>query len=348
MIARGPALAVGAAVLFGASAPLAKMMGSSINPWLLAGLLYLGSGVGLAAWRRIRDDSSTRSAEASLQGSDWRLMAAIIIFGGVAGPVLLMFGLQHVEATTASLLLNVEGVATMTIAWVVYRESVDRRLLLGAAAIVAGAVVLSWNFATVSLSSGALAIVAASICWGIDNNLTRKLSAADPVQIAMFKGLAAGVTNTLLGLIGQTALPAIQSVAAAVTLGFVAYGASLVLFVLALRELGAARTGAYFSTAPFVGAALSIPLLAEPVTWSLTAAGALMALGVWLHLTEDHEHLHEHEMLTHEHSHRHDDHHQHTHDPDDPLGEPHNHVHTHQALSHRHSHYPDIHHRHGH
>jgi drug/metabolite transporter (DMT)-like permease len=344
----GPALALASAVLFGASTPLAKLIGADTNAWLLAGLLYAGSGIGLAAWRLARHATGAPAHEAALSRADMPWMIAIVAVGGIAAPLLLMFGLKSVPGSTASLLLNLEGLATMAIAWLVYRENVDRRLLLGAFAILLGAVVLSWDFSALALSPGAALIAGACLCWGIDNNLTRKLSAADPVQIAMIKGLVAGVANVTLGLFAAGQLPPLTTVLAVGVLGLLSYGISLVLFVLALRHLGAARTGAYFSTAPFVGALIAIPLLAEPLTAALGVAGALMGLGVWLHLTERHEHWHEHEALAHTHAHAHDEHHQHIHAPDDPLGEPHAHPHTHAPLRHKHPHFPDLHHRHGH
>ncbi len=344
----GPGFAVGAALLFGASTPFAKEVGQTINPWLLAGILYLGSGIGLAAWRITRSAVGARNNEAALKRSDLRWLAAIVFFGGVAAPLFLMFGLQATQGSTASLLLNLEGLATMAIAWTFYRESVDCRLFLGALAILAGAVVLSRDFSIVAVSGGALLIAIACLCWGIDNNLTRKLSSADPVEIAMIKGLAAGATNVILGLATGAELPTPSAVLLAGVLGVFAYGISLVLFVLALRELGAARTGAYFSTAPFIGALIAVVIFHEPVTLTLTIAAILMGSGVWLHLSEHHEHWHEHELMTHEHAHTHDAHHQHEHGLGDPIGAPHTHVHTHQPLRHKHPHFPDLHHRHGH
>jgi drug/metabolite transporter (DMT)-like permease len=344
----GPTFALAAAVLFGVSTPFAKLIGEDLNAFLLAGLLYLGSGLGLAAWRYGSRRAAKAPSEAALQRADVSWMAAVVLFGGVLGPALLMFGLQSASGSAASLLLNLESLATMLIAWLVYRESVDRRLFLGAMAILAGAVLLSWDFASISLSGGAVLVAGACVCWGIDNNLTRKISGSDPVQIAMIKGLAAGATNTILGLVIGAAWPTVPQVAAAGALGFVGYGVSLVFFVLALRHLGAARTGAYFSTAPFVGAVIAIALFQEPLSIVLGVAALLMALGVWLHLTEDHDHTHEHEELTHNHAHTHDEHHQHAHASSDPAGEPHTHTHTHPPMRHKHRHYPDLHHRHGH
>ena len=261
-----------------------------------------------------------------------------------------MAGLKSASGGAGSLLLNTESLATMSIAWIFFRENVDRRLFAGATAILAGALVLAWptDGAAMTVGWGGALIVAACICWGIDNNLTRKLSAADPVQIAMVKGVAAGVINTALGFAHGAQLPEMGTLAAAAIVGFLGYGISLTLFVLGLRHLGAARTGAYFSTAPFIGAAIAVPLFGEPVTWPLIAAAALMAAGVYLHLAEKHEHEHVHEPLFHEHRHVHDTHHRHAHAPSDPDGEPHSHPHQHGRLVHKHPHYPDLHHRHEH
>jgi drug/metabolite transporter (DMT)-like permease len=344
----GPVFALAAAALFGLSTPLAKLIGEDVNAFLLAGFLYLGSGLGLAAWRYMRRDAGAPRAEAALQRSDFRRMAAVVFFGGVAGPSLLMLGLQSTTGSAASLLLNLEGLATMLIAWLFYRENVDRRLFLGAMAILAGAVLLSWDFGSVSLSVGALLVAAACACWGVDNNLTREISGADPMQIAMLKGLAAGTTNVILGLAVGASWPAFPLVVAAGVLGLAGYGISLVFFVRALRDLGSARTGAYFSTAPFVGAIIAIPLFQEPLGIVFAIAAALMGLGVWLHLTENHDHWHEHDELTHHHAHIHDEHHQHSHLSSDPPGEPHAHAHAHPPMRHKHRHYPDLHHRHGH
>jgi drug/metabolite transporter (DMT)-like permease len=345
----GVPLALLSAALFGASTPLAKLLlGDGISPWLLAGLLYLGSGLGLGLVRLTRRASGRAPAEAPLRRADLPWLALVVLSGGAVGPALLMLGLAMTPAATASLLLNLEGLATMALAWLMFRETVDRRLLAGAAAILAGAAILSWRGGPGGLGWGAAAIAGACLAWGLDNNLTRRLSAADPAQIAMIKGLAAGLANLFLALAAGAALPSPALIGGAALIGFFGYGISLVLFVLGLRHLGAARTGAYFSTAPFIGAVLAIPIFAEPVTAPLLLAGVLMALGVALHLAEAHEHEHAHEALEHEHRHTHDAHHRHAHAPDDPAGEPHAHRHVHLPLVHKHPHYPDLHHRHAH
>lgn len=343
----GIPLALASAVLFGASTPFAKLLLGSVDPWLMAGLLYLGAGIGLAVLHLSRGIFRLPAIEAPLRRSDWPWLGAVILMGGVLGPLLLMLGLVRTEAATASLLLNLEGLATMGLAWVVFHENVDRRLLLGAFSILAGAALLSWQGGASFQWSGVL-IAGACLCWGIDNNLTRKLSSSDPVQIAMLKGLVAGTVNLALAVSQGAVLPSIGIVLAVGVVGLLGYGVSLALFVLGLRYLGAARTGAYFSLAPFVGAILAIPMLGEPLSPQLIVAGCLMGFGLWLHLAEQHEHEHAHEVLEHEHRHSHDVHHQHEHAPNDPTGEPHSHWHRHAPLVHRHPHYPDLHHRHGH
>lgn len=346
---RAAMLAIASATLFGASTPLAKLLlGHGLAPTLLAGLLYMGSGVGLSLVHLARRGLGIPPGEAPLRAADAPWLILVILAGGVAGPLLLMIGLSMTTASSAALLLNLEGLATMAIAWLVFKESVDRRLLLGAAAILGGAVLLSWQRGPHDLSLGALFIAGACLAWGADNNLTRKLSSADPLQITAIKGVAAGTVNLLIALGAGSHLPGAGLSASALVIGFFGYGVSLVLFVLALRTLGAARTGAYFSTAPFLGAVLGVLLLHEPVTALLVIAGVLMALGVYLHLSERHEHEHVHEAMEHEHRHVHDEHHQHAHGPDDPPGEPHSHWHRHEPLRHSHPHYPDLHHRHDH
>lgn len=341
--------ATAAAALFGASTPFAKQLLGDLHPWLLAGLLYLGSGFGLTAARMIRDRGW---AEPGMANGDWRWLLGAILFGGVLGPVALLFGLAQTSAGSASLLLNLEAVLTALLAWVVFHENADRRIVVGMILIVAGGALLSWPMGGKSAADsgglGPLLVAGACLCWAIDNNLTRKVSSADAVFIAGSKGLVAGLTNTALAVVVGVQWPPAGVTASALLLGLAGYGISLVFFVLALRGLGTARTGAYFSTAPFVGAAISLLWLNEPASPAFWVAGALMALGVWLHLTERHEHEHTHEPLTHSHRHLHDEHHQHVHDyPVDP-GTAHEHPHTHVAMTHRHVHVPDVHHRHRH
>jgi drug/metabolite transporter (DMT)-like permease len=346
----GIGLALLSALLFGISTPLAKVLLAGITPQVLAGLLYLGSGSGLALYwlaRRRWGALDTVDAPITRRALPW--LVGAITAGGVLAPTLLMAGLARTAASTASLLLNLEGVFTAVLAWVVFHENVDRRIFIGMAAIVAGGALLSWPGRIVASDvMGPLLIGAACLGWATDNNLTQKVSAGDPVQIAGAKGVVAGIVNLALGLgLGGTVSPG-PRLGAALLVGFVGYGVSLVLYIRAMRELGAARTGAYFALAPFVGAALGLLLFREPVTPRFLVAAGAMALGLWLHLSERHDHDHAHEPIRHSHGHVHDKHHQHAHAPDDPPGEPHAHLHDHPRLVHRHPHYPDIHHRHGH
>ncbi len=340
-------LALGAAALFGASTPFVKLLVGEMPAVGLAGLLYLGSGLGLTATRLLRDRGWRPSG---LAGSDWPWLGGAILFGGILGPVLLVAGLSRTGAGTASLLLNLEAVLTALLAWVVFKEPADRRIVFGMGLIVAGGLALSWPSSDTGASdwTGPLAVAGACLCWAIDNNLTRQVAASDALYIAGIKGLAAGGVNLGLALALGGPLPGWSLAGTVMAVGLVGYGVSLVLFVRALRELGTARTGAYFSTAPFMGAALSIVLLGEATPPPFWVAAFLMAIGVWLHLTERHGHAHRHEALTHEHAHVHDAHHRHEHDFAWDGREPHSHVHTHQPLRHAHPHFPDIHHRHRH
>ena len=349
----GVAAALASALLFGAATPLAKPLLGQVSPWLMAALLYLGSGLGLWLLRRL---NPSRQAVHIARGELPWLLGAIAC-GGVVAPVLLMLGLARLDAASASLLLNLEGVFTALLAWFAFKENVDRRIALGMAAIVAGSVLLSWPGAGASSTSAEggwwpmLAVVGACLGWALDNNLTRKVALADAGFIAMSKGLAAGATNLLLALAMGAQWPDPGTLTAAALLGFASYGLSLVLFVVALRHLGTARTGAYFSLAPFIGALLAVLLLGEAVSPQLLGAGALMALGLLLHLTERHEHEHSHEAMAHAHSHVHgagDPHHEHRHEPPVPPGTRHSHWHEHAPLQHSHAHFPDAHHRHTH
>lgn len=336
-----------AASLFGASTPFAKALAGDISPVLLAGLLYLGSGLGLTGVRLIRDG---RWVESGLKAAECPWLLGAIGFGGILGPAALMFGLVHTTGAAASLLLNLEAVLTAALAWLVFKENADARVVLGMVVIVAGGVLLSWPTEEIGATPwlGSLAIAAACLCWAIDNNLTRKVSASDALFIAGAKGLAAGATNTALALLFGVPLPSFLAGVSAMLLGLLGYGVSLVMFVLALRGLGSARTGAYFSTAPFIGATIALFGFGEAATWTFWAAAGLMGIGVWLHLTEHHHHEHEHGPVEHSHSHEHDQHHQHDHADCLNPSDRHSHAHRHAPLTHSHPHFPDIHHQHGH
>lgn len=340
---RGVPAAMGAALLFGVGTPLAKLLLDTVSPWLLAGLLYLGSGLGLRLYRLM-----VNAPAIHLPRNERIWFGGAILSGGVVGPVLLMLGLSAMPASGASLLLNAESVFTALLAWFAFRENFDRRIALGMTAIVSGAVVLIWpNNAQLSGILPSLSVLGACLSWGIDNNLTRKVSLSDATWVASTKGLVAGAINLLLAFLLGASMPALSNLAGAMVIGFFAYGVSLTLFVVGLRHLGAARTGAYFSVAPFFGALVGV-LMGEEITIPLVVSGGLMGLGIWLHLTERHEHQHTHEEMWHEHEHIHDEHHQHEHKPPVLLGTRHTHWHLHKPQTHTHLHFPDVHHRHNH
>jgi drug/metabolite transporter (DMT)-like permease len=350
MITRAGVLqAMLAALLFGASVPLAKLLLGQVAPLVLAGLLYLGSGAGLGAWYGIRCLRHTHDG-AELGRTDLVWLAGAIAAGGIAGPILLMTGLAATPASAASLLLNLEGVLTALLAWFVFYEQYDRRIILGMLCIVIASGLLSWQPGDIGMTAvrGPLCVAAACLCWAIDNNLTRKVAASDAVQIACLKGLVAGMVNLGLAWWLGLPLPPAGNAAVAVLLGFCGYGVSLVLFVLALRHLGSARTGAYFSLAPFAGAALALLIFGNEAGFRFWVAAPLMAVGIWLHLSERHSHRHAHHAQDHAHRHRHDEHHQHVHSFEWDGSEPHTHAHHHAPLEHAHPHMPDIHHQHRH
>lgn len=337
-----------AAVLFGLSTPIAKVLLVVLSPQILAGLFYLGSGIGLGLLRGILQRGAV-GKEASLNRTDLPWLSGAVVSGGIVAPVLLLVGLQRTSAPDASLLLNLEGVFTVILAWVVFHESVGHRVGVGIVTVVLGGVILSWQPTVIGAGFlGPLAIGAACLCWGIDNNLTQRISASDPREVTAIKGLVAGTINILLGIWLGGSLSSATWTMAALAVGFFTYGLSIMFYVLALRKLGAARTGAYFSTGPFIGAFVGLALWHESVTLMLAVASMAMVVGVWLLLSERHIHLHFHEAIVHSHGHVHDEHHQHKHDSVNPPGEPHSHLHEHEPIGHSHSHYPDIHHRHSH
>lgn len=343
-----------AATLFGMTTPLAKALLGALPPFMVAGLFYLGSGLGLAitiAVRHGRGKASEPHAGSLLKVAELPWLLGAIAAGGIAGPALLMLGLSTAPAAASSLLLNLEGVFTALIAWLCFRENVDTQIFLGMAAIVAGGVLLSFSASHTGITPGEpgeLLVAGACLCWAIDNNLTRKVSTNDAMVVACLKGLVAGPVNLAIAFALGAHWPDAGRMASAMAVGFAGYGISLVLFVVALRHLGTARTGAYFSVAPLFGVALSLTLWPERPAATFWLAAALMALGVWLHVRERHEHEHTHEPLDHTHRHRHDEHHQHEHDFDWDGTEPHTHAHHHAPVTHSHRHFPDVHHRHSH
>jgi len=346
---RGLFFALGAAALFGLSTPLAKRLVGSIEPALLAGLLYLGSAVGLSLWLLARRFGGARLREAPLRRGDLGWLTGATLSGGALGPLLLMMGLKRITGVAASLLLNMEALLTIGLAWLIFREHFDRRMAIGAGLIIAGGIVLSFNGEQgVFRWDGLLLILGACLAWGIDNNLTRQISGGDPIQIAVIKGFIGGSVNVVFVARSNPLELGGDQLIAAGLLGLAGYGVSLVLFILALRHIGAARTGAAFATAPFIGGVVSIFLLEERISAQLLLAAGFMGAGVWLQLSERHSHEHLHEAQDHNHAHIHDLHHQHTHDRETADGEAHSHSHRHDPQKHSHPHFPDLHHQHSH
>ena len=342
--------ALGAAVLFGASTPLAKHLTTSIEPQLLAGLLYAGAGIGLSVQHLLQKVSTqTSQSTSTFHQTDFLWLGLAILFGGIIGPVLLMVGLQTTPASNTSLLLNLESVFTTLLAWFLFREHFDRRIVWGMIAILCGSLLLSWSGRPEHGGlTGTFLIGSACLAWAIDNNVTRQISGSNSQSIAMWKGIGAGLTNLVIAFGLGAQLPALGSVIAALAIGWVGYGISLQLFVLALRHVGTARTGAYFGVAPFVGVALSLVFFRSEFTYSLIPATLLMAFGVWLHVSERHIHEHLHDPIEHDHDHEHDDHHHYDHDPSLEGETSHRHYHRHEPVLHSHPHFPDLHHRHTH
>lgn len=338
-----------AALLFGASAPLSKLLLGDVEPIPLAAFLYLGSGLGLLGIKLIQRLNRTQIAqEAKIEKSDFGWLAGAIIAGGIAAPITLLFSLRSTPGATASLLLNFEGVATTFIAFVVFKEAISRRVWWAIGLVTLASIILSIDFqAAWGFSLGALGIVLACVFWGIDNNFTRNISAKDPLVIVIIKGLVSGSFSLILALILGNQIPAWDVILKMLALGSLSYGVSIVLFIHSLRSLGAARTSTLFSTAPIVGIILSMVIFSEMPTWLFFIAFPLMIWGAILLVNDDHVHDHIHESILHEHAHNHaDGHHNHVHE--DNLAKKHSHIHTHEELSHAHSHMPDIHHRHIH
>jgi drug/metabolite transporter (DMT)-like permease len=347
---RGAAFGLAAAALFGLSAPLAKLLLPGAGPLAMAGLLYLGGGLGLViagGVRWWRSGGRVERREAALRASDAGLLLGIVVAGGMIGPVLMLVGLARVSGVVGSLLLNLEAPFTMVLAVLLFREHLAGRALAGSSLVVAGAVLLAYRPGALHADPlGVAALAGACLSWAVDNNLTQRLSVRDPVAIVRIKALGAGAGSLLLAVLVGQPFPTPGVAAWALAVGFFGYGVSIVLDVYALRLLGAAREAALFATAPFVGALAAVPLLGESMRLADVAAGAVMAAGVAVMLRERHSHVHTHEAIEHDHLHVHDAHHQHGHDG--PVTEPHSHWHRHASVTHDHPHVPDLHHRHPH
>jgi drug/metabolite transporter (DMT)-like permease len=341
---RGVASGLGAALLFGLSTPFAKLLLPSSGPFMLAGLLYLGAGIGLTVIAPFR----RAGREAPLSRGDIPTLLAMVVAGGIAGPLLLLTGLVRLPGGEASLLLNLEAPFTIGIAVLFFGESLGRREVLGAAAVVLGGVILALGPGEGDMHAlGALAVAGASLAWSIDNNLSQRLSLRDPVAVTRVKTLVAGCVNVAAALAMGDQLPGAVPLAGALATGFLGYGLSIVLHLIALRHVGTARQAAYLATAPFIGAVAAVPVLGERLTWKEVGAGLVMAAGVAILVRARHGHRHVHDATEHDHAHVRDEHHDHAHEEAAPP-EPHSHLHRHERLAHDHPHQPDPHHRHRH
>ncbi len=343
----GQLLAILSAVLFGISPVLCKMLMGDMSPALLAGLLYLGSGIGLQTLILIRRQNAWRELRRMAPKVRAKLLGAVIC-GGVLAPLCLTYGIKYGYASEVSLLLNLETIATTLISWLIFKEHIGPRVWTGKLLIlIAAAFIVVKTGLAISFSLSGLLIVLACIFWGVDNNLTREVEELPATVLAGIKGLGAGLFTTLLALAFSPGKATAPQIGGALAIGAMSYGLSLVLFVEALRRIGSARTSTFFAIGPFIGSLLSVAMLGERPPAPYWLAMALMVAGVFVLYRERHRHLHTHEAITHGHMHNHDAHHQHPHIGIDP-DEPHEHTHIHRSLTHIHGHWPDIHHRHGH
>jgi drug/metabolite transporter (DMT)-like permease len=338
-----------AAFFFGLIAPGTKYFSQSIPPQSLAGILYFFAGLGLFLIILLRNE--IRGAVKQIQIKDQKWFLTAIIFGGILGPAFLTYGLINISGSTASLLLNLESVLTSLIAWFIFKEHFEKKIVFGMFFIIAGCLILSFRLQDgggQDTITGFIFITLACLSWSIDNNVTRNISHLNPIFISSIKGLIAGSSNLFFGYLIGEKLNFNYNLLQAGLLGFLGIGISLVAFITSLSKIGTARTGALFSTAPFIGSILSLLILNEEVSTPFLIALTLMACGIWLHLSEDHSHNHTHLEIEHSHIHIHDLHHQHTHNSNDPKGEPHLHTHVHNQITHEHPHFPDSHHEHSH
>lgn len=338
--------AIGAAALFGGVIPVSKSLLDGIGPITLAALLYLGAGLGLLILRMpvLRRHTS----EAPITWQDAPALLTIILAGSVAGPILLMVGLSSVPASTASLLLNGELVMTALVAGLFFSEHIGRRTWLAAGCIILGGLLLSYDpTGSFIIAPGAVLILGACLCWGVDNTATRLVSGKEPAMIVIIKGLCAGIVGLIIATLAGESIPPVTSAAPAMIAGFFGYGLSLVLFIRAIRDLGAVRTGSLFACAPFIGVIGSFLILGEVPALSAWISLPLMAVGAWLIVSEQHAHPHHHSCVVHDHRHCHDDEH-HTHPHQEQQCVEHAHEHIHAECVHDHDHTPDLHHHHPH
>ncbi len=339
--------AILSAVLFGMSPVACKLLVDDMPSALLAGLLYLGSGLGLTMVV-LRQKIPAQALVASLSWRQWGYLVGAILSGGVAAPLFLAYGICYGTASEVSLLLNFETVATTLLAWLVFHEQIGLRVWIGKLVIIGASIlVLFTGGDALQLSIPGLSVLAACLLWGVDNNLTREVESLPAPLLACMKGWSAGIFNVLLSLILFDSRATALQVSGTLVIGALSYGASLVLFINALREIGSARTSTWFASGPFIGTILSVLVLGERPPGEYWVALLVMLSGMFFLYGELHRHLHRHERMTHAHPHKHDEHHLHAHEERELVGR-HDHLHTHEPIVHSHVHWPDIHHRHSH
>lgn len=340
-------MAILAAALFGISSPASKLLLVKIPPTLMASLLYLGAGFGMAAINIVKRLGKGDRVEASMTKKEWPYIAGMVLLD-IAAPICLMIGLTMTTSSNASLLNNFEIVSTSLIALLIFKEAIGKRMWIAIALITLSSIILSVeDFSSLTFSTGSIFVILACLCWGFENNCTRMLSLKDPRQIVIVKGFGSGVGSLIIALFLKQQSANLFYLGMALLLGFVAYGLSIYFYIIAQRELGAARTSAYYAVAPFIGVLMAVIIFGQQLTASFIIALVIMIIGAYLAGVEHHRHSHVHEEITHEHRHSHtDSHHLHVHDH--AVAGEHSHVHTHEKIEHVHKHTPDMHHTHAH
>ena len=336
-----------AAAFYGISTPFSKLLLEEISPFMIVALLYLGAGIGMLCISFVNSIIKKEKREASLTKKELKYIISMILLD-IAAPILFMLGLKNSTAGSASLLNNFEVVATSLIALVVFKESVGKKMWVAIILITVASILLSVkDFSSFSFSLGSILIILACVAWGFENNTTRMLSLKDPSQIVIIKGFGSGIGALIIALSLKHMPINIEYILLTLLLGFFAYGLSIFFYIRAQRDLGAARTSAYYATAPFIGVLISWIVLKETLSFSFLIALGVMLSGTYFAVSERHTHLHIHKKLAHEHIHSHSDmHHNHKHDSE--MGDEHSHLHSHEDIKHDHTHSPDLHHRHKH
>ena len=339
--------AILAALLYGISSPVSKLLLVEIPPTLMAALLYLGAGLGMMAIQLYRVLAKSVAVEAKITKKELPYTVGMILLD-IAAPIFLMLGLTLTTSSNASLLNNFEIVATALIALFIFKETIGKRMWIAIALITVSSIILSVDdLSSLSFSIGSVFVLLACVSWGLENNCTRMLSLKDPLQIVVVKGLGSGLGALIITFAIKEYSYNVTYILLTLLLGFVAYGMSIYLYIKAQRELGAARTSAFYAAAPFIGVIIAWVVLSEPITMTFLVALSIMLLGTYYAVSEDHKHSHTHLEEHHEHKHSHTDgHHTHTHEGEVPHE--HSHAHTHETVQHVHGHLPDLHHRHTH